>query len=143
MTQFYYGTKLITAWEQSRDEVPGYAVKYSDGYISWSPKKAFEEAYQPTNALSFGHALVALKAGKRVARAGWNGKDMWLCLGQGNDSLPAAQFWNAHTRGFAEDNGGSAKVLPYVIMKTADGSVLMGWLASQSDMLADDWTVLA
>jgi hypothetical protein len=44
MTQHYIGTKIVTAWEQSKDEQPGYAVKYQDGYISWCPKAQFEEA---------------------------------------------------------------------------------------------------
>ena len=45
MTQHYIGTKQILAWEQEKDGQPGYAVKYPDGYISWSPKDAFEAAY--------------------------------------------------------------------------------------------------
>lgn len=97
---------------------------------------------------TFGFALEAAKPqvngqhGKRIARAGWNGKDMWVCYGQGHPSLEAEKFWNPHTRAFAESNGGTAEVLPYMIMKTADGKILMGWLASQSDMLANDWCIL-
>lgn len=45
MTQHYVGTKIITAWKQEKDGKPGYAVKYEDGYISWSPAEAFEKAY--------------------------------------------------------------------------------------------------
>lgn len=45
MTQDYIGTKQVTAWEQDKDGQPGYAVKYADGYTSWSPKAVFEEAY--------------------------------------------------------------------------------------------------
>lgn len=45
MTQYYIGTKQIVAWEQEKDGQPGYAVKYPDGYISWSPKETFEAAY--------------------------------------------------------------------------------------------------
>lgn len=47
MTQHYIGTKQITAWEQDKDGHPGYAVKYPDGYTSWSPKEVFEKAYLP------------------------------------------------------------------------------------------------
>lgn len=49
MTQHYVGTKIIEAWEQPKAGTgePGYAVKYPDGYISWSPEKAFIEAYLP------------------------------------------------------------------------------------------------
>lgn len=47
MTQQYVGTKIVTAWPQVKDDKEGYAVKYADGYISWSPKEVFEEAYLP------------------------------------------------------------------------------------------------
>lgn len=165
--QDYYGTKRISALPMTRgdynkyrgwtlpadedDADEGYLVEYADsksnhsnhkGYISWSPKAVFEAAYQPVNSMSFGHALEAMKVGERVSRAGWNGKGMWLCLGQGNPANPAENFWNKHTREFAEQNGGTALVLPYIIMKTADGSILMGWRASQTDMLAEDWGIV-
>jgi hypothetical protein len=71
-------------------------------------------------AMSFGDAIKALKAGKRVCRAGWNGKGMWLGL-----QVPDAD---------------SKMTLPYIFMKTAQDD-LVPWLASQSDMLADDWAV--
>lgn len=45
MTHEYIGTKIVTAWPQEKDGQQGYGVKYSDGYISWSPAAAFEEAY--------------------------------------------------------------------------------------------------
>lgn len=47
MTQFYIGCKQVEAWEHAKDGKPGYAVKYPDGYISWSPKAIFENAYLP------------------------------------------------------------------------------------------------
>lgn len=50
MTQHYIGTKQVLAWPQDKEGVPGYAVKYLDGYISWSPKDVFEAAY-----VSMGH----------------------------------------------------------------------------------------
>jgi hypothetical protein len=95
-----------------------------------------------TKDMSFGEALRAMKAGTKVARSGWNGKGMWICRGDGQENLPADKFWNKHTRAFAEANGGHADVLPYLIMKTADGKILMGWLASQTDMLAEDWEIV-
>jgi hypothetical protein len=45
MTQQYVGTKIVTAWESEKDGQLGYGVKYADGYTSWSPKSAFDEAY--------------------------------------------------------------------------------------------------
>lgn len=47
MTQFYLGVKIVEAWVQEKDDKPGYAVKYEDGYISWSPKDVFEKFYYP------------------------------------------------------------------------------------------------
>jgi hypothetical protein len=45
MTKKYIGFKMIDAWEQEKEGKEGYAVKYPDGYISWSPKEVFENAY--------------------------------------------------------------------------------------------------
>jgi hypothetical protein len=98
--------------------------------------------------MNFGQAIEAMKAGNKVARAGWNGKGMWVALSGTGDGpnggriTEAAGFWNPHARKFAEDNGGSAEVLPTMIMKTAGGQILMGWLASQSDVVAEDWEVV-
>ncbi|UZD96259.1 DUF2829 domain-containing protein [Pseudomonas corrugata] len=94
-------------------------------------------------SMSFGTAIVALKAGGKVARAGWNGKGMWLVLVPGT---PAAQLREGSpyhaALGLAE-----CEVLPHIDMWTinAEGrrAMLPGWLASQSDMLADDWQLVA
>ena len=45
MTKTYIGVKMVTAWPETKDEREGYAVKYPDGYTSWSPKEVFEAAY--------------------------------------------------------------------------------------------------
>jgi hypothetical protein len=148
-TQDYYGTKRVTAWPQNKNPAliaseEGYAVMYDGGYTSWSPKDVFEAAYQPITAMSFGHAIEAMKSGHRVARAGWNGKDMWLALSgpTGPREIAAENFWSKHNAEYARQNGGSAKVLPCITMKTASGEILMGWLASQTDMLSDDWLIV-
>ena len=114
----YWGTKLVEAAPRAKDGKDGYAVRYADGYESWSPKDVFEAAYQPTNAMSFGHALMVLKNGGNVCRAGWNGKGQYLGL----------QIPDSH----------SANTLPYVWIMTVDGK-RVPWLASQTDMLANDW----
>lgn len=67
---------------------------------------------------------------------------MWIAYGQGVTLLQADKFWNPHSRQHAIDNGGYADVDPYIIMKTASGSICMGWLASQADMLSNDWEIL-
>src|SRR5579883_2495583 len=92
--------------------------------------------------MDFGDALLALKEGKRVSRAGWNGKGMWLAYSPGSKALPADRFWAGPNREYATIKGGTADVLPCITMKTATGEILMGWLASQTDMLSDDWGVV-
>jgi hypothetical protein len=88
-----------------------------------------------------GAAVAALKSGHRVARAGWNGKGMWLSLTPGN-RIHAAQFWSAQNRSFAYTQPKDhAEVLPYVTMKTADDKIVP-WLCSQTDLLADDWEIV-
>ncbi len=90
--------------------------------------------------MDFGEALRVLKAGGRVARSGWNGKNMWLSMSSAAPMLVKAEsFWSPHNAAYASSNGGAATVLPSITMKTATGEILMGWLASQTDMLAEDW----
>ncbi len=92
---------------------------------------------------TFGQALEALQEGKRVARSGWNGKDMWLSLSGGPSRIPAEKFWSPNNAAYAASQpDGCATVLPAVTMKTATGEIVMGWLANQTDMLASDWVVL-
>lgn len=103
-------------------------------------------AVTPGDLTDFGGAIYALKNGKRVTREGWNGKGMWLSLsGVANiaKDVPAEAFWSPHNAAYAaKQPERMAKVLPCITMKTATGEILMGWLASQSDMLAEDWMVL-
>ena len=121
----YYGTKRIKAFPAVKYGEPnedGYTVIYPDGYRSWSPKDVFEAAYQPIDALNFGHALTALKEGHRVARAGWNGKGMFLIY------MP-------------EHKHAGYEIQPHIVMKTVDGT-FVPWLCSQTDALADDWCIV-
>jgi hypothetical protein len=71
-------------------------------------------------SMNFGRAIEELKNGNKVSREGWNGKNMWLAL----------QRPDAHSK----------MSLPYIYMFTAKGE-LVPWLASQSDMLGEDWRV--
>jgi len=136
--------------ENEDPDAPGYLVEYTDGgkpnhkdhagYISWSPKEQFERSYHRNGELTFGDAIHALKSGLRVTRSGWNGKGMWLSLTKGQ-MVPAGNFWSQHNADFARENGGQAEVQPYITMKTAQGKIVP-WLASQSDMLDNDWMVI-
>jgi hypothetical protein len=140
MTHKFIGTKVITAWHQEKDGKSGMAVKYEDGYISWSPDEAFKPAYRlaegPNQYLNFGDAIHFLKLGKRVARQGWNGKGMFLFLVQGS----TFQVNRPPLLGIYPE-GTTINYCPHIDMKTADDKIVP-WLASQTDVLAEDWLIL-
>lgn len=88
--------------------------------------------------MNFGEALAALKNGNRVARAGWNGKGMWLAH-MPPVVIPEGMV-SGRTKKFAP--AGDLNVGGYLVMWTAQAVWQPGWLASQADMLAEDWTVV-
>lgn len=146
----YIGTKIIEAvpairkggkaYEKnqpipkSMDPVEeGYKVRYADGYESFSPKDVFEAAYRETDCLSFGLAIEAAKKGKRIARRGWNGKNQYVELAE------RISYENAtHEVVNANHEAIGNKALAFV----GTSGVQLGWLASQADMLADDWMIV-
>ena len=158
----FIGTKLVKmqpmlraeynvyrGWELPADENggdEGYLVEYldggkpnvdgHDGYVSWSPKEQADNAYRATDGMSFGLAVEALKKGFRVARSGWNGKGMWLLLIRSNEWDVAPGLLAARL-----DNPSIVPTRPWIGMKTADNK-FVPWLASQTDVLADDWTLV-
>ena len=98
-----------------------------------------ETAAVPADTYSFGDALHFLKAGKKVARKGWNGKGMFLVLCPGSE-VPADHMRVKPVKKFYQQEGRvSVIIAPHIDLKAADGTYVTGWLASQTDMLADDW----
>ncbi len=84
--------------------------------------------------LDFGQAINLLKDGKKVAREGWNGKSMFLYY------VPANKYPASTKIGESiADTDGKVEYGAYIAMKTAQGNVVP-WLASQTDVLAIDWT---
>jgi hypothetical protein len=166
--QKYIGTKTVLAkpmnrgeysdyrdWMLPPDENPedeGYLVELTDapysnhpnhkGYISWSPKEIFEADFSSANQLTFGQAIEVLKIGGKVAREGWNGKDMFLFLLPAG-RIPKTAIHDPMLKKILEDNGQDHfDALGSIRMKTADNKILTGWLASQTDMLAEDWKIV-
>lgn len=90
--------------------------------------------------MTFSKALQALKSGEKVAREGWNGKGMFIFLQEGYPfGIPA----NENTRKAIGLNPGDVvRIRPYIAMLDAQGMVVSGWLASQTDLLSDDWDVV-
>lgn len=98
-----------------------------------------ETAAVPTDTYSFGDAINSLKAGKKVARKGWNGKGMFLVLCPGSE-VPADYMRVKPVKKFYQQEGRTSVIIaPHIDLKAADGTYVTGWLASQTDMLADDW----
>lgn len=154
----YIGTKIINVkpmnrleyiqlrgWTLPDDENgldEGFLVEYVDGgqantteysnYISWSPKDVFERSYKASGKMSFSGAIEFLKLGHKVSRIGWNGKGMYLV------------YFSPLEHGFAdafEIRGEMKPLLPFIVMKTAD-DMYIPWLASQADMLSNDWEIV-
>ena len=97
--------------------------------------------------LTFGQALEAFKAGKRVCREGWNGKNMWIALTPGSEILSEhARSGAVRARANELEEACNAiqtiKILPHIDMKSANGDIVIGWLASQTDMLSNDWCII-
>lgn len=137
------GLSLIPGSGSESDE--GYRVVYPDGYQSWCPKAQFEAAGRPVDGMTFGMAIEAMKAGKKVARAGWNGKGMFLWLKPAT-TVKAEYCKDEMLKELVEANGGEILGLGTICMYTHDSTgrkaILTGWLASQSDMLYDDWVIV-
>lgn len=162
--QKYLGTKLVIArpmnrrdynayrdWDLPKNEDgsdEGMLVEYVDGgkpnddrhtgYISWSPLDMFENAYRPIDKLTFGEAIEAMRQGHKVARSGWNGKGMFLYLVQAGRYPPTTPAGHEIA---AEQADGLVPYVPYIAMKTVQGDVVP-WLASQTDVLAEDWSLV-
>lgn len=151
----YIGTKTIHAermnlgdyndfrgWKIPENENPnreGYIVRYEDGYVSWSPKEVFEVSYRRTNGMNFGLATEAAKQGKKVAREGWNGKNMYAVIMPGYpDGIEANE---ATQKAHRIPAGTKLVYRPYWQLYTAQKDVAM-WAPSGSDSLADDWCIV-
>ena len=166
MMTHYIGVKEIFARAMTRGEFaeymqhpgeidtqndPGYLVEYTEGgsanhpdhegYVAWSPRDVFERAYRATRAMTFGLAIEAMKRGHRVARLGWNGKGIFIYIEKhayvedknaiaSTDGHEYAPFIAMDTTGLVTENPDAPKCM-------------VPWLASQTDMLAEDWVVIS
>ena len=122
-----------------------YDVRIEEGYMfttsaddkfpQFMTADEFEKTCCSTEDMNFGDALVVLKQGKRVARKGWNGKGLFLY------HVPAAAYPPSTEVAKAAFHGENVPYGAYIAMKTAQGNVVP-WLASQTDMLAEDWYIV-
>ena len=137
--QLHIGTKQVTAqpmtrqayndyrgWTLPADEDgtdEGYLVEdMTTKHVNWQPAAVFTASHRPTTGMTFGLAIEALKAGQRVARAGWNGKGMWV------------EYVTAKDFSFSELN-------PHFVIKNTNNS-FSTWVPSINDCLAEDWKIV-
>lgn len=139
-------------WFKSENGEYTALTKEGDFVPAWKEDKGIRERtdWEIANGLDFGWAICALKAGKLVTRKGWNGKGMFVFMRPG-DALPE-KFIIENVKSLPQslkvyyknnpvewDNGGDIRFTPYLCMKNAQGEIMNGWAATQTDMLAEDW----
>jgi hypothetical protein len=122
--------------------IPGdYVIDYtredgSNPYLGWCPKEVFERSVCQSVGVaglgSFSWALMRLKEGAQVKRSGWNGKNQFIFMIKGEEFQRGLKF------GYGEYEG-EPTIVGGLAIKTTANQIQVGWLASQSDMLADDW----
>lgn len=114
------------------------------GRLDGSPKAQL-------HLMNFGEAIEVIKQGGLVRRTGWNGKGMFIFM-RPNDSIKADTVVNnvkslPHQlkEWIANNHNENEQILftHYICMKAADGTIVNGWLASQTDMFAEDWEIVS
>lgn len=132
--------------EGEAPELEGYLIEYTDGgepnhpehkgYISWTPAEQFDNAYQASGEMSFGHATLLAKAGMMVSRLGWNGAYMFAFI------VPEGRYEpRAETPKEAIGDDGLVHYRAYWALRTAQGDITT-WAPSGSDSLANDWGIV-
>jgi hypothetical protein len=96
--------------------------------------------------MNFGQAIEAMNNGTMVSRSGWNGKSMFVYKTVGNtvskDFIPKFASLPQSVKEFLSKKGADVVFHPSITMYTAQGEMQPGWLASQADILADDWGIV-
>lgn len=125
-----HGDEVASGMDFSQYKAACKAIEVAHEYLV---KKGFIVPAKTTEQFSFSTALDLLKQGQKICRKGWNGKGMWLSY---LDPYHNNQF------SITEKDGAEGTFSPYIGMKTADNKYVP-WLASQTDLLADDWMISA
>jgi len=102
--------------------------------------------------LTFGEAIEAVKQGELISREGWNGKGMFVFQRPEDtlslEFLPKVKSLPDKVKEHLINCASSEQLIPgikftsYLCMRAADKTIVNGWLASQTDMLAEDWCIL-
>jgi hypothetical protein len=119
-------------------DVGDFVIRGVNGEFYPCKPDIFAATYEPEflNVFDFGHAVLAMKLGKKVRRAGWNGPNQYAVLMPGYPEGVPANAVTARAHGIPE--GTLINVRPYMVLHTAQGDLAM-WAPSGSDALAEDW----
>lgn len=117
------------------------SAKEAEGLIATAVVYGANELFHHLDEMDFGNAIKALKFGYKVHRKGWNGSGMFLWLKPAS-KVRAEWCKDPHLKHLAELNGGEINALGTICMLTAQNEILTGWLASQTDMLSEDWMIV-
>lgn len=90
--------------------------------------------------MTFQEAILQMEQGARCRRREWLNQWVTTCPGK---TISYTEFWNPHAREFAKSQpGGLARVMPYLLCKTPDDTIVMGWQPLSYDVMKDDWEVI-
>ena len=110
-----------------------YIYDSGNGFTSWASKTDFEKEFRPAENMSFGQAIEAAKQGKQIARRGWNGKGQYVELASCIAYIDPFGY-----KVNADHAAAGNRAFAFV----GTSGVQLGWLASQADMLAEDWYIV-
>lgn len=92
--------------------------------------------------MDFSYALKYAKEGLRISREGWNGRGQYVCY---QEACAITRRFKPNVNPTStigrSDESGSRCLLPFLLIRTVDGS-FVPWLASQTDLLAEDWVIV-
>lgn len=133
------------------------AQEYTQGVVDFNPEvinakdiiatsvvygyQIADRPWEHNENFNFGAAIHALRLGMKVRRKGWNGKGMFLWLKPATN-VKADWCKDPMLKELAEQNGGEIPALGTICMFTAQREILTGWLASQTDILSEDWEIV-
>lgn len=157
----YIGTKIVKAMPMTiieaqkvlgreiklaTKEADGYLVEYKDGYMSWSPKSVFDDAYRKLGEMDFGKAIEALKSGLAVRRKGWNSNGLFVVKQIPSHIeggiIPKMQSLPQSAKNILlSREGAHIDYINQMLIINLDGRA-DSWVPSSSDVFAEDWEVV-
>jgi hypothetical protein len=119
MTEGEAAESGIKPCQSGLEDRQGYKVEYEDGYISWCPKHTFEHANRRCDAMTFGHAIEAMKLGKKIKLPRWQ-EDVFISIQTPDEN--------------------SKMTAPYFYVTSRFG--LVPWIPTMIEMFSEDWQII-